>query len=160
MRVGIGFDSHRFDGKRPLKVGGVTIPHGRGLSGHSDADVLLHALADALLGAIGAPDLGELFPSGDPRYRGADSRRFVRAASDRVRKQGWAVGNIDATVIADRPTLTPYKARIRRVIGDLLGVGSSHVSIKAKTTEGFSPAGEGMAAQVVVLLRKSRRRSA
>ena len=125
MRVGIGFDSHRFDGpvrgagRRPLKIGGVTIPHGRGLEGHSDADVLLHALADALLGAIGAPDLGELFPPGDPRYRNADSRSFVLAAADRLHKEGWAVGNVDATVIADLPKFTPYKARIRRLISGL-----------------------------------------
>ena len=156
MRVGIGFDSHRFNGKRPLKIGGVAIPHGRGLAGHSDADVLLHALADALLGAIGAPDLGEPFPPGDPRYRNADSRRFVRAAADRIHKDGWVVGNVDATVIADAPKLTPYKARIRRMISGLLKVAPTQVSIKAKTTEGFSPAGDGMAAQAVVLLKKGR----
>jgi 2-C-methyl-D-erythritol 2,4-cyclodiphosphate synthase len=156
MRIGIGFDSHRFNGRRPLKIGGVTIPHARGLAGHSDADVLLHALADALFGAIGAPDLGEQFPPGDPRYRNADSRRFVLDAAARVRKAGWAVGNVDATVIADAPALTPYKARIRRTIGGLLKVPAAQVSIKAKTTEGFAPGGKGMAAQVAVLLRKGR----
>jgi 2-C-methyl-D-erythritol 2,4-cyclodiphosphate synthase len=120
--------------------------------------VLLHALADALLGAIGAPDLGELFPPGDPRYRNADSRRFVLAAADRLHKEGWAVGNVDATVIADLPKFTPYTARIRRLISGLLKVRVAQVSIKAKTTEGFSPGKQGIAAHVVALLSPRRTR--
>src|SRR3989338_6432829 len=103
MRIGIGYDIHRFNGKRPLKLGGVTIPFSRGLLGHSDADVLLHAVADALLGAVGAPDRGEHFPPGVPRYRDADSRMFVRQAYTQIRRRGLAVGNVDATVIADAP---------------------------------------------------------
>ena len=153
MRVGIGYDIHRFGGKRPLKLGGVEIPYSRGLAGHSDADVLLHALADALLGAVGAPDIGELFPSDDPSLRHADSRRFVTEACAWVRRAGLAVGNIDATVIADAPTLTAHKSRIRTAIGRLLGVPAGRVSVKAKTTEGFDPGRGGIAAHVVVLLK-------
>lgn len=163
MRVGIGYDVHRFNGRpacrarrgagrRPLKLGGVTIPFSRGLAGHSDADVLLHAVTDALLGAIGAPDIGELFPSTDPRYRNADSRRFVQSACAKIRRRGWAIGNLDATVIADAPKLVGYKAQMRRAIGALLGIPATQVSVKAKTTEGFGPGDQGIAAQVIVLL--------
>ena len=158
MRVGIGYDIHRFDGKRPLKLGGVTIPFSRGLAGHSDADVLLHALTDALLGAIGAPDLGEQFPSGNPRYRNADSRMFVQHAYRQVRRRGLSVGNVDATVIADAPKLTAHKARMRSAISRLLGVSVERVSVKAKTTEGFAPGKGGIAAQAVVLLTPSKKR--
>ena len=158
MRVGIGYDVHRFNGRGPLKLGGVTIPSARGLAGHSDADVLLHAVADALLGAVGAPDLGEQFPSSDPRIRGADSRRFVEAARRTLRRRGWAVGNIDATVITDAPRLTGYKARMSQVIGRLVGVPAGQVSVKAKTTEGFAPGAGGIAAQAVVLLQPIKRR--
>lgn len=157
MRVGIGCDVHRFHGKRPLRLGGVTVPSARGLAGHSDADVLLHAVADALLGAVGAPDLGERFPSGDPRYRRADSRQFVRAALSAVRRQGWSVGNVDATVIADAPRLVGYKPQMARAISRLLRVRASQVSVKAKTTEGFSPGRGGIAAHAVVLLRRASR---
>ena len=157
MRVGIGYDIHRFNGKRPLKLGGVTVPSRRGLSGHSDADVLLHAVADALLGAVGAPDLGELFPSSDPRYRRADSRLFVEAAYARVRRAGWTVGNLDATVIADAPTLGGYKTQMSRAISRLLRVDAARVSVKAKTTEGFAPGKDGVAAQAVVLLERPAR---
>jgi len=159
MRIGLGYDIHRFNGKRPLKLGGVTIPFSRGLLGHSDADVLLHALADALLGAIGAPDLGEQFPPGNPRYRNADSRVFVQRAYSQVRRQGLTVGNVDATVIADAPKLTPYKTRMRRAISELLQVDTARVSVKAKTTEGFAPGKGGIAAHAVVLLTPSRKRS-
>ncbi len=156
MRVGIGYDIHRFDGaKRTLKLGGVTIPSARGLAGHSDADVLLHAVADALFGAVGAPDIGEQFPSEDPRYRRADSQMFVRAACQAVRRSGWAVANLDATVIADSPRLTGHKPRMRAAISRLLGVTPDQVSVKAKTTEGLGHAGAGIAAHAVVLLEKS-----
>ena len=156
MRVGIGYDIHRFDGKRPLKLGGVTIPAARGLAGHSDADVLLHAVADAIFGAIGAPDLGEQFPPNDPRYRGADSRVFVRAALALARRRGWRVGNLDATVVADAPTLTGHKARMSRAISGLLEMEAGSVSVKAKTTEGFAPGKGGIAAHAVVLLKRVR----
>ena len=156
MRVGIGYDIHRFNRRRPLRLGGVTIPFARGLAGHSDADVLLHAVADALLGAIGAPDLGEQFSSKDPRYRNADSRTFVQAAHRQARRQGWTIGNVDATIIADAPTLIGYKGAMSRAISRLLQVAPSQVSVKAKTTESFCPGKGGMAAQAVVLLKKAR----
>ena len=156
MRIGIGYDIHRFNGKRPLKLGGVTVPFARGLAGHSDADVLLHALADALLGAISAPDLGEQFPPGDRRYRDADSRIFVEAAYSQVRRLGWSVGNVDMTVIADAPKLTGYKRRMCRAISQLLDIEASRVSVKAKTTEGFAPGARGIAAHTVVLLKRAR----
>jgi len=163
MRVGIGYDVHRFNATRgPLKLGGVTIPHPRGLAGHSDADVLLHAIADALLGAIGAPDLGELFPPSDPQYKHADSREFVRHAAARVRRGGWQVGNIDAIVITDTPRLTGYKTKMRHTISRLVQVQPSAVCVKAKTAEGLSPGKQGIAAQAVVLLeplRKTKRAS-
>ncbi len=171
MRIGIGYDVHRFNGKpayrarrrgagtRPLKLGGVTIPFSRGLAGHSDADVLLHALADALLGAIGAPDIGEQFPSADPRYRNADSRMFVQAAYARVRREGWSIGNVDTTVIADAPKLVGYKRRMCRAISRLLVVEATRISVKAKTTEAFCPGKGGIAAQAVVLLEPSPQRS-
>lgn len=154
MRVGIGYDSHRFGSRRPLRLGGVTIPHPRGLSGHSDADVLLHALTDALLGAVGAPDIGEQFPSSRARYRNADSRAFVRAARALVQRQGWAVGNVDAVVIAEAPVLAPYKPKMREAISRLLRVDPSSVSVKAKTTEAFCPGTDGIAAHAVVLLMR------
>ena len=159
MRVGIGYDIHRFNGKRPLRLGGVRIPFQRGLSGHSDADVLLHAVADALLGAIGAPDLGEQFPPGDARYRNADSRTFVSAAYAKVRRQGWSIGNVDTTVVADEPKLGAYKAQMRRAISRLLGVDATRVSVKAKTTEAFCPGKGGIAAHAVVFLEPSRRKA-
>ena len=156
MRVGIGYDIHRFNGsaRKPLKLGGVTVPAARGLAGHSDADVLLHALTDALLGAVGAPDIGEQFPPSDPRWRDADSRVFVETACRAVRRAGWTVGNVDATVIADAPKLTGHKPKIRQSIGRLLGLPVSRVSVKAKTTEGFAPGKSGIAAHVVVLLER------
>lgn len=152
MRIGIGYDIHRFDGKRPLKLGGVTIPHARGLAGHSDADVLLHALADALFGALGEPDLGEQFPPSDPRWRNADSRTFIKTACAAMRRRGLAVGNVDTTVIADAPKLTGYKRRMSRAISALLGVAPDQVSVKGKTTEGLAPGKAGIAAHAVVLL--------
>jgi 2-C-methyl-D-erythritol 4-phosphate cytidylyltransferase/2-C-methyl-D-erythritol 2,4-cyclodiphosphate synthase len=159
MRVGIGYDIHRFNGRghRPLKLGGVTVPAARGLAGHSDADVLLHALTDALLGAVGAPDIGEQFPPNDPRWRNADSRLFIEAACKAVRRAGMTVGNVDATVIADSPKLTGHKPKICRSIGRLLNLPAGRVSVKAKTTEGFPPGKGGIAAHVVVLLQKRGR---
>ncbi len=158
IRVGLGYDSHRFNGRAgTVMLGGVAIPHRQRLVGHSDADVLLHAIADALLGAIGAPDLGELFPSSNPKYRGYDSRRFVEAAYRKVKAGGWVVGNLDATVIADAPKLVPHKAAMRRTIGRLLHVPPSDVSIKGKTTEGLAPGAAGIAAHVVVLLERPSR---
>ena len=156
VRVGIGYDSHRFGlPGSVLKLGGVAIPHRRGLAGHSDADVVLHALADALLGAVGAPDLGELFPSSDMRHRMADSRAFIDEACRRVREAGWRPVNVDAVVIADEPRLSAHKPAIRAAIAKLLGVPLSSVSIKGKSCEGFPPGTEGIVAQVVVLVERA-----
>jgi len=155
MRVGIGYDLHRFDTRKgPVQLGGVSIPNPRGLKGHSDADVLLHAVADALLGAIGAPDLGELFPPSDPAWRRAYSRVFVPEAHKRVQRAGWRVANLDSTVIADAPKLAGSKTRMSRQIAALLHLRASAVSVKAKTTEGFPPGGHGIAAHAVVLLTR------
>jgi 2-C-methyl-D-erythritol 2,4-cyclodiphosphate synthase len=156
MRVGIGYDIHRFNGKGPLRLGGVTLPATRGLAGHSDADVLLHAVADAIFGAIGAPDIGEQFPPDDPRWRGAKSEVFIKRAVSLARRKGLAVGNVDATVVADAPRLAGHKARMASAIGAMLGVRPADVSVKAKTTEGFAPGRDGIAAHVVVLLKGVR----
>jgi 2-C-methyl-D-erythritol 2,4-cyclodiphosphate synthase len=156
MRIGIGYDIHRFNGKGPLRLGGVTVPARRGLAGHSDADVLLHAVADAIFGAIGAPDIGEQFPPSDPKWRGVSSDLFVRRALKLARQKGWAVGNVDATVVADAPKLTGHKTRMAKAISNMLDISPACVSIKAKTTEGFSPGKAGMAAHAIVLLRHVR----
>ncbi len=159
MRVGLGYDVHRFRRRGGvLRLGGVRIPHPRGLDGHSDADALLHAITDALLGAIGAPDLGELFPPSDLKWRNADSRVFLKHAERLVRRAGFRIGNLDAVIIADAPTLAPHKMDIRRSIGRLLKVPASAVSVKGKTTEGFAPGTSGIAAHAVVLLEKRSRR--
>ena len=160
MRIGIGYDSHRFGAKAPLKLGGVAIPHTQGLSGHSDADALLHAVADALFGAVGADDIGQQFPPGEASTHGVDSRLFVKAAMKQVRKAGFRVGNVDTAVIADAPKLGPHRQAIRRSIAALLGIGVEAVGMKAKTTEGFDPKGEGIAAQAVVLLLRAKAQAA
>ena len=159
MRVGIGYDIHRFNGRGPLMLGGIAIPSPRGLEGHSDADVLLHAITDALLGAIGAPDIGEQFPSSDARWRKSASRIFVTRAMSQVRRKGWRVENLDATVLADAPRLVGYKTKMAKMIGQMLDIASSRVSVKAKTTERFAPGKDGIAAQAVVLLAKRSARA-
>jgi len=157
MRIGLGFDIHRFTSRGgTLKLGGVTIPHSRGLAGHSDGDVLLHAIADALLGAIAGPDLGELFPSSDPSLRQADSRRFVEHSYALVRRAGWRVANLDAVVVSDAPRLAPHKPKILQALGRLLALPPEAVSVKSKTTEGFSPGADGISAQAVVLLERAK----
>jgi 2-C-methyl-D-erythritol 2,4-cyclodiphosphate synthase len=154
-RVGQGFDAHRLAAGRALRLGGVEIPHDRGLAGHSDGDVLLHAIARALLGALGAGDLGELFPSSEERWRGAESGAFVREALARARRAGLAVGNLDATVIAEAPRLAPHREAIRRSVAALLEAPLAAVSIQVTSTDGLGAIGrgEGIAAQAVVLLR-------
>ncbi len=156
MRIGTGYDVHALVAERPLVIGGVTIPHPRGLAGHSDADVLLHAIADALLGALALGDLGAHFPDSDPRYQGADSRALLRHVAGLVRQAGWAVGNLDATVIAQAPKLAPYVVAMRGNIAADLGVDPAQVSVKATTTErlGFAGREEGIAAEAVVLLQR------
>lgn len=155
-RVGQGLDIHAFaDGPdRPLRLGGVTIPGPRGLAGHSDADVVLHALCDALLGAAALGDLGSLFGTDDPRYAGADSTVFVREACRRVTDAGWAVGNVDVTVVAQAPRLAAHVEAMRASVAALLGVGVGEVSVKATTTDhlGLVGRGEGVAGLAVALL--------
>jgi 2-C-methyl-D-erythritol 2,4-cyclodiphosphate synthase len=154
MRIGIGYDVHALVEGRPLVIGGVTVPHPRGLAGHSDADVLLHAIGDALLGALALGDLGAHFPDTDPRWKGADSRALLRHVAALVRARGYGVGNVDATVIAQAPKLAPFIAAMRDNVAADLGCDVACVSIKATTTErlGFAGRGEGIAAEAVVLV--------
>ncbi|PLX75767.1 MAG: 2-C-methyl-D-erythritol 2,4-cyclodiphosphate synthase [Azoarcus sp.] len=154
FRIGQGFDVHALVAGRPLVIGGVTIPHERGLLGHSDADVLLHALTDALLGAAGLGDIGRLFPDTDPAHAGADSRVLLRTAFERVKAAGWGVVNVDATVICKAPKILPHSPAMVGNIAADLEMDAAAVNIKGKTTEklGFTGRGEGIAAQVVVML--------
>jgi 2-C-methyl-D-erythritol 2,4-cyclodiphosphate synthase len=154
MRIGTGFDVHALVPGRALILGGVTIPHPRGLAGHSDADVLLHAIADALLGALALGDLGVHFPDSDARWKGADSRALLRHVASLVAGLGWDIGNVDATVIAQAPRLAPFVAAMRANVAADLGCDPARVSVKATTTErlGFTGREEGIAAQAVVLL--------
>jgi 2-C-methyl-D-erythritol 2,4-cyclodiphosphate synthase len=154
VRVGQGFDAHRLAPGRPLRLGGVSIPHDRGLVGHSDGDVLLHAIARALLGALGAGDLGQHFPSSDERWRGADSGEFVREAAARVRSRGLTVSNLDATVIAEAPRLAKHQEAMRRSVAALLEAPLESVNIQVTSSDGLGAIGrgEGIAAQAVVLL--------
>jgi 2-C-methyl-D-erythritol 2,4-cyclodiphosphate synthase len=154
MRVGLGEDLHRIDDSRTLVLGGVIIEEGPGLAGHSDADVLLHAITDAILGAAALGDIGHYFPPSDPRYAHADSADFLRVALKLAREGGWDVGNIDSTVRAERPKLAPYIEHIRERIAEIVGVDVGRVSVKAKTAEGLDAVGRGeaMAASAVVLL--------
>ncbi len=157
MRVGIGYDVHPLVPGRPLILGGVAIPHDRGLDGHSDADALLHAVADALLGAAALGDLGQHFPNSDPAYRNAASIRLLEAVVDLLRGRGLEVENVDAVVIAEEPLLAPFLPAMRAVMATALRVSESSVSVKATTHErlGSLGRGEGIAAQAVCLLRAS-----
>jgi 2-C-methyl-D-erythritol 2,4-cyclodiphosphate synthase len=158
MRVGIGHDTHRLSEGRPLILGGVRIPHSRGLAGHSDADVVLHALTDALLGAAGLGDIGDAYPDTDPAYRDCDSARFVRDTLARLNRDDWRVVNVDVIIFAQQPKLGPVKAEIRKSLAGLLTLEESAVNVKAKTGEGVGVIGRGEAisAQVVVLIDKAR----
>jgi 2-C-methyl-D-erythritol 2,4-cyclodiphosphate synthase len=155
MRVGIGHDTHRLVKGRPLMLGGVKVSHSHGLAGHSDADVVLHALADALLGAAALGDIGDMFPDSDPNYEGVDSGILLRAVVERVRSEGWQPANVDLIIHAQRPKLGSHKLAIRDRIAELLGVPSGAVSVKAKTGEGVGPIGRGMAisCEAVVLVK-------
>ncbi len=154
QRIGFGYDSHRFELGRDLVLGGVKIPHKAGLAGHSDADAVLHAITDAILGAIAAGDIGELFPDTDPKWEGADSSQFLSHAVSLAEKDGYSVANCDVTVIAQQPKLGPYKRQMQERIAELLGVDANVVNVKAKTNEnmGFIGRGEGIAAMAGVLL--------
>jgi len=150
-RIGYGWDSHEFKPGIPLKIGGLAIPHHSGLAGHSDGDVLLHALTDALLGAIAAGDIGTYFPPTDPKWKGADSAAFVRQALKLVDEAGYLVGNIDSTLILAAPRIGPHAAAIQRKVADLVGLEPSRVGIKAKTPEGMGTDNAAIA-HVAVLL--------
>lgn len=154
-RIGYGFDSHEFHTGIPLKIGGVMLAHDKGLGGHSDGDVLLHAITDALLGAIAAPDIGALFPPSDPKWKGADSVVFLREAMKRVREAGYGVANIDASLILAAPKIGPHSAAIRARVAELLGVRGDCVGLKAKTPEGLNLDNTALA-HVVVLLQQIR----
>lgn len=147
-RTGIGFDAHRFDPGRELVLGGVRIPHDRGLAGHSDGDAVLHAIADALLGAAVLGDLGQLFPPGDPAWKDADSRDLLGRVAEAVGDAGFRVTHVDVTVLAEEPRIAPHVEGMRRATADALGVDPGRVSVKATTTEGmgFLGRGEGIAA--------------
>ncbi len=152
FRVGTGFDVHALVENRALILAGVRVPYEKGLLGHSDADVALHALMDALLGAAGKGDIGKHFPDTDDKYEGADSRRLLRVVVEMLRKDGWQVNNVDVTIIAQRPKLAPFIATMRERVASDLGITEDAVNIKATTTEklGFTGRGEGIAAEAVV----------
>jgi 2-C-methyl-D-erythritol 2,4-cyclodiphosphate synthase len=156
-RVGTGFDAHAFADGVPLVLGGVRIEHPRGLAGHSDGDVLAHALTDAVLGAAGLEDIGAIFPSGDPALAGADSLQLLRRAWERVRADGWELGNADVVLIGEEPRLAPHRDGMRRSLAGALGVESGRVAVRATTTDGLGFTGrrEGLAAQAVALLCRS-----
>jgi 2-C-methyl-D-erythritol 2,4-cyclodiphosphate synthase len=156
LRIGYGFDSHEFQAGIPLRIGGVALAHDRGLGGHSDGDVLMHAITDALLGAIAAPDIGALFPPSDPKWKGADSVVFLREALKRVRDAGYAVANMDASLILAAPKIGPYAAGIRVRVAELLGVHCDCVGLKAKTPEGLNLENTAVA-HVVVLLEEVKK---
>ncbi len=156
MRIGQGYDVHRLTEGRKLILGGVEIPYEKGLLGHSDADVLTHAVMDALLGAAALGDIGKLFPDTDERYRGADSLVLLAEVKRVLAEHGYAVVNVDATVIAQAPKLAPYREQMRKNMAERLGVGVDQVSVKATTEErlGFTGDGSGMAAQAIALIEK------
>ena len=156
LRVGHGYDVHRLVEGRALILGGVTVPFDRGLLGHSDADVLTHAVMDALLGAAALGDIGQLFPDSDEAYAGADSIALLERVTALLREHGWQVGNVDATVVAQTPKLAPYIPEMRRRLAEAMGLDVDCVSVKATTEEklGFTGSGEGMAAHAVALIER------
>ncbi len=158
-RIGYGFDSHEFRPGIPLKIGGIALDHDRGLGGHSDGDVLLHAITDALLGAIAAPDIGALFPPSDPKWKGADSVIFLDEALKRVRDAGYRLANVDASLILSAPKLGPHARKIRERVAELLGMPGNCVGLKAKTPEGLGTENTAIG-HVVVLLERAPRTKA
>ena len=156
-RVGMGFDAHPFAAGRPLRLGGVVVPHDAGLEGHSDGDALLHALTDAVLGAAGLGSIGDHFPPSDPRWKGADSAIFLETARELAAGQGWTVANADAVVVAEAPKIAPHVPRIRARVAEILRVPVGSVSVRGTSSNGlgFTGRGEGLAAMVVVLLERA-----
>lgn len=157
MRVGIGYDIHRLVEGRRFLAGGIEVHHTKGMVGHSDADVVLHAVTDALLGAAGLPDIGDLFPDTDPTYQDADSRVLLTDAMERVRGRGFAPCNLDVIIHAEAPKMSPYKKRIGESIAELVGLEAERVSVKAKTNEGLGPLGhaDAIACTAIALLRQT-----
>ena len=153
MRIGYGWDSHEFKPGVPLKIGGLAIPHDRGLAGHSDGDVLLHAITDALLGAVAAGDIGTYFPPTDPKWKGADSRIFIEEALEQVRSAGYRVVNLDSTLILSAPKIAPIAKKIQQSVAELLNIEPNCVGIKAKTPEGMGTDNAAIA-HVAVLLEE------
>ena len=156
FRIGIGYDAHRFVEDRVLILGGVTVPHDKGLLGHSDADALCHAVSDAILGAAALGDMGKYFPDTDPKWKDADSLSMLKECARMAKAKGWKVGNVDATIICQKPKLASYLVSMSRMIEGNLEVSAEQVNVKAKTTEGMGFEGreEGLAVQAVVLLQK------
>ncbi len=157
IRIGVGYDIHRLASDRKLMLGGLDIPHERGLLGHSDADVVLHAVADALLGAANLPDIGDLFPDTDDAFKDADSRELLADVMGKISEKGYRVGNLDVIVHAEAPKMSPYKKKMADSIAKALGVESDRVNVKAKTNEGVGPVGlsNAIACTTVALLMKS-----
>ena len=157
IRVGTGYDVHRLTPGRPLILGGVNIPHPQGLKGHSDADVLTHAIMDALLGAIAKGDIGQHFPDTNPAYKNASSLLMLKAVGQILYRQGWTISNIDATIVAQAPKLAPYRGQMQQNIAETLCIPQNAVNIKATTEEGlgFTGTGQGMAAQAVALVTQN-----
>ena len=155
IRIGNGYDIHRLVAQRPLILGGVEIPHSLGLQGHSDADVLTHAIMDAMLGALSLGDIGHYFPPTDPQWAGADSLLLLKQVDELVRSQGWQIGNIDSTIVAERPKLKPHLQAMRDRLAQTLAIEPSQISVKATTNEKLGPTGreEGISAYTVVLLQ-------
>jgi 2-C-methyl-D-erythritol 2,4-cyclodiphosphate synthase len=158
VRIGYGWDSHEFKRGIPLKIGGITLDHPKGLGGHSDGDVLLHAITDALLGAVAAPDIGSLFPPSDPQWKGADSVVFLREALKRVETAGYKIVNIDSTLIFNAPKIGPHAIKIREHVAGLLQIPHDCVGIKAKTPEGMGTDNAAIAHVAVLLEKKTKRR--
>lgn len=158
MRIGYGWDSHEFKRGVPLIIGGVRLPHSKGLAGHSDGDVLLHALTDALLGAVAAGDIGSFFPPSDPKWKGADSAIFLREALKQVARAGYQIANIDSTLILSEPKIGPHAAKIRARVAKLTGISANAVGVKAKTPEGMGTDKAAIAHVAVLLIEKKKRR--
>jgi 2-C-methyl-D-erythritol 2,4-cyclodiphosphate synthase len=157
IRIGFGYDVHEFTDNRKLILGGVEIPHTKGLLGHSDADVLLHAICDAMLGALALGDIGMHFPDTDEKYKDADSKKLLKHVDELIHANGYEVSNIDSSILLQKPKLSPYVNEMRRTISEIVNISVAHISIKATTTEGLGFVGreEGCAAHAVVLLNKN-----